>query len=259
MRDARRLGDLHDRGVVVADLARRPARPPRAGACASAPRAAERAAVDAGRDGLDRFHADTSFTIRPRSSSFSTLPMPERGSSSRKRTPRGTLKRARRARQCSSSSSSSRGAPAEHDERRRRPRPSARPATRDDGRVGDGRMLVEDALDLGRVDVLAARDVHVLEPRRDPVVALLVALGDVAGEQPAVGERGRASPRGCASSRRRRSARARRARPRPGRRAGDPTRDRAARPRRTGTACPRSPACARRPRPGGRARSARPR
>jgi hypothetical protein len=51
-------------------------------------------------------------------------------------------------------------------------------------------VLVEDVLDLGRVDVLAARDDHVLRPADDPVVALVVARRDVAGEEPAVGEGG---------------------------------------------------------------------
>ena len=50
-------------------------------------------------------------------------------------------------------------------------------------------MLVEDVLDLGRIDVLTAGDDHVLRPPDDPVVALLVAGGDVAGEKPAVRER----------------------------------------------------------------------
>ena len=60
----------------------------------------------------------------------------------------------------------------------------------DDGGLRDGRMLVEDVLDLGGIDVLAAGDDHVLRPAHDPVVALLVAGGHVAGQQPPVGERG---------------------------------------------------------------------
>ena len=44
-------------------------------------------------------------------------------------------------------------------------------------------MVVEHVLDLGRVDVLATRDDHVLDPARDAVEALVVALGDVAGQR----------------------------------------------------------------------------
>ncbi len=60
----------------------------------------------------------------------------------------------------------------------------------DDGCLGDCVVLVENVLDLGRVDVLAAGDDHVLRPADDPVVALLVACCDVAGQEPAVREGG---------------------------------------------------------------------
>ena len=60
-----------------------------------------------------------------------------------------------------------------------------------DCRVGDRRMRVEHRFDLGWIDVLAARDVHVLEPAADPVAAVLVRFGHVAGREPAVAEDGR--------------------------------------------------------------------
>ena len=56
----------------------------------------------------------------------------------------------------------------------------------DHGRLGDLGQLVDHVLHLGRVDVLAARDVHVLDAVDDVVVAVLVAHRDVAGVQPAV-------------------------------------------------------------------------
>ena len=56
----------------------------------------------------------------------------------------------------------------------------------DDRDIRHVRMLVQHRLDLGRVDVLAAGDVHLLQAALDPVEALVVALGDVAGAQPAV-------------------------------------------------------------------------
>ena len=48
---------------------------------------------------------------------------------------------------------------------------------------------VEGRLDLLRVDVLAAADDHVLDAVDDPQVAVLVEDADVAGVQPAVGDR----------------------------------------------------------------------
>ena len=44
-----------------------------------------------------------------------------------------------------------------------------------------------EALDLGRIAVEAADDVHVLDAVGDPQVAALVHHGDVAGVEPAVG------------------------------------------------------------------------
>ncbi len=56
----------------------------------------------------------------------------------------------------------------------------------DDRRLGHLRQLVEHVLHLGRVNVLTARDEHILPPVDDVVVAILVAHGHVAGVQPAV-------------------------------------------------------------------------
>src|SRR5204862_3728710 len=62
----------------------------------------------------------------------------------------------------------------------------------DHGGVRHSLVLVQHRLDLGRVHVLAAGDVHVLQPATDAVEALAVFLGDVAGaEPPVVGEHGR--------------------------------------------------------------------
>src|SRR5438132_1228374 len=58
----------------------------------------------------------------------------------------------------------------------------------DHGSLGHVGVLVEGGLDLGGIDVLAAGDEHVLQPVADPVEALLVALGDVAGAEPLPGE-----------------------------------------------------------------------
>ena len=55
----------------------------------------------------------------------------------------------------------------------------------DDGCLGDLGKLVEDVLDLGRIDVLATRDVHVLPAIDDVHEAFLVHARRVAGLQPA--------------------------------------------------------------------------
>ena len=99
------------------------------------------------------------------------------------RTDFGTLKRASRP---AHHSSSSFAGDAVRDDERDADLSPALVGHADNGHVGDARMLVEYRLDLGRIDVLAARDVHVLEPALDPVEALVVALGDVTGAQPAV-------------------------------------------------------------------------
>ena len=56
----------------------------------------------------------------------------------------------------------------------------------DDRDLGHGRVLGQDLLDLGRVDVLPAGDDHVLEPVLDEEVAVVVDVPDVAGAEPAV-------------------------------------------------------------------------
>ena len=61
-------------------------------------------------------------------------------------------------------------------------------------------VLVEHPLDLGAGDVLAAGDDHVLEAVDDEEVAVLVAHADVAGVEPAAGERLARWRRGRASS-----------------------------------------------------------
>ena len=66
--------------------------------------------------------------------------------------------------------------------------------------LGDGRVLEQGGLDLGRVDVLSAGDEHVLHPVDDVEVALVVDDRDVAGAQPAVGERRRGRLRRAPSS-----------------------------------------------------------
>ena len=51
------------------------------------------------------------------------------------------------------------------------------------------RVAREHVLDLERMDVLAARDDHVVEPAVDPEVAVLVEVAGVAGVVPAVADR----------------------------------------------------------------------
>ena len=56
----------------------------------------------------------------------------------------------------------------------------------DDRALGDGRMLGEGVLDLGRIDVLAAGDDHVLDPVDDEDESVFVHVAAVAGMHPAV-------------------------------------------------------------------------
>ena len=56
----------------------------------------------------------------------------------------------------------------------------------DDLDVFDGRMGVDEILDLLGIEVFAAADDHVLDPAGDAIVAVVVTDGEVAGVQPAV-------------------------------------------------------------------------
>ena len=89
----------------------------------------------------------------------------------------------------------------------------------DDRDVVDAVEPHQRLLDLGRVDVEAAGDVHVLEPVGDGQVAVLVEGADVAGVQPAVGVDGLGGwppgRRGSRASRTRRAPAARRPRRQP--------------------------------------------
>ena len=112
----------------------------------------------------------------------------------------GTLNLASCARQCSISSSAvDRRAVAQHDERHRHLAPALVGAA--DHRGLDHRVvLVEHPLHLGAGDVLAAGHDHVLEPVDDVEVAVVVEHADVAGVEPAAGERRARWRRGRASS-----------------------------------------------------------
>ena len=59
----------------------------------------------------------------------------------------------------------------------------------DHGALVDGRVLVEDLLDLARVDVVAAPDDQVFLAVDDEVVAVGVDPRQVAGAEPAVADR----------------------------------------------------------------------
>ena len=128
-------------------------------------------------------------STRVRSSRLSTLPDGLRGSASMKVTSFGTLNLASWPRQCSTSSSAVAVAPgAQRDEGHRHLAPPLVGAGHH-GHLEHGVVLVEHPLDLGAGDVLAARHDHVLEPVDDEQVAVLVADADVAGVEPAAGER----------------------------------------------------------------------
>src|SRR5206468_2481424 len=62
-----------------------------------------------------------------------------------------------------------------------------------DSDLGDGGVVVEVFLDLGRIDVLAASYDQLLAPADDLVIAVGAAAGEVAGGEPAFGVDG---PRG---------------------------------------------------------------
>ena len=108
------------------------------------------------------------------------------GSDSTRRYSRGRLKRASGdARQWASSSSGV--ASPTTTATTRLPEPVVRRA--DHRHLAHARMAREHVLDLGRMDVLAARDDHVVEPAVDPEVAVRVEVPGVAGVVPAVAER----------------------------------------------------------------------
>jgi len=65
----------------------------------------------------------------------------------------------------------------------------------DDGGFGNRDELMQHALDLGRIDVLAAGYVHVLPAVDDVVEAVLVDPRGISGVQPAIGEGGRVGVR----------------------------------------------------------------
>ena len=173
---------------VQADLELEPA--PFAG---GQPQAAEIEAVRACRHGPSRLAAaagPAQASARSASSRLSTLPVALRGSSSRKTTSRGTLKRARlaltcvldvalgerRARRCA----------------RRRPAAagrSARPSTPIAATSVDAVERGDRVLDLAREDVLAARDDHLVVAAVDEQAPLLVEVADVAGGHEAVDDR----------------------------------------------------------------------
>ena len=75
----------------------------------------------------------------------------------------------------------------EHDDGDR-PFAPLRVGKADDGAFGDVGELVDDALDLARGDVLAARDDHVLLAVGDEQEAVLVEIADVAGAEPVAEE-----------------------------------------------------------------------
>src|SRR6185312_9462425 len=58
----------------------------------------------------------------------------------------------------------------------------------DHGSFGDRRELMQHALDFGWIDVLTARDVHVLPAVDDVVEPFLIDARGIAGVQPAIGE-----------------------------------------------------------------------
>ena len=123
-----------------------------------------------------------------RRSFFSTLPLGLRGIDSTKSTEVGHLKRASCVAAVGDELLGASG-------RCRRPcttialgvSPHCSLRHADHGHVGHGRVGHEHVLDLGRVDVLAARHDHVLHPVVDVDVAVVVEVAGVARAEPAVG------------------------------------------------------------------------
>src|SRR5690606_4022496 len=59
----------------------------------------------------------------------------------------------------------------------------------DDRDVGNAGAAHDRAFDLGRIDILAPRHDHVLDPVVDEIEAVGIAIADIAGAQPAVNDR----------------------------------------------------------------------
>ena len=110
-----------------------------------------------------------------------------RGSAAASSTRFGTLKPASDSAQWRRSSSGLASEPlCEDDDRGHRLLPLGVLAA-DHGRVDDLGVAQQHLLDLGRDDVLAAADDHVVDPVLDVEEAFLVDAAEVAGVQPAVG------------------------------------------------------------------------
>src|SRR3546814_10049434 len=91
-----------------------------------------------------------------------------------------------------------------HDDNRLHALAPSRVGHADHRDAGNGRMGRKHILDLGRIDILAARNDHVLGPIDDIIEAFLVAARDISRAVPAIFE-DRKSPRlthshYCASS-----------------------------------------------------------
>ena len=111
------------------------------------------------------------------------------GSSSTKRYSRGRLKRASVRTRGRARRAPRRVDPGVGDDERDDALAPAVVGRADDRDLAHARVAREHVLDLERVDVLAARDDHVVDPADDPEVAVLVEPAEVAGEVPAVAER----------------------------------------------------------------------
>ena len=252
LRDACGLGDLHDRRLVEADVGEDLLRRLEQAASRAHATAGERAAVGAERErGLG--HAGSP----ARSSSFSTLFIARARELVEEAHGGGHLE----AREPLAGRLDDRPRPRASRRARARRTPTPTSPQRSSGTPSTAAsatpsMREQRVLDLGRVHVLAARDVHLLQAAADPVVALVVALGEVAGAQPAVDDRLRGRFRvPPVAGEDVRAAHEQLALVR----ALEQRRDARQRASPADTACPRSRPCAPRPRAGGRARSAPPR
>ena len=119
---------------------------------------------------------------------FCTLPIAFFGRLCRNTTRRGCLKRARRPCEQPHHARLVQHASRLLDDRRDDDLAPALVGHADDRSLHDLRAVGQHVLELGRVDVLAAGDDHVLRAADDPVEALLVLAREVAGLEPAVCE-----------------------------------------------------------------------